>query len=171
MPYRLVRRLNGPRGSVLLGFALLVVPFALAYSPLTRPPRTPPAGLLIISSTVPVAVYGALWGVTAVLCTLAAFTSRERRQRDRLDFTAWAFVVGMLAIWSLAYLAGWLAHLADWPPARNADQAYLQAGIYFGAVFIAFVCARAMPSRVEWIEHLRTRRSQQPQPRVRWSRR
>lgn len=163
MPPELVRRLNGPRGTVLLGYAMLAAPFALAYSPLTQPPFRAPAGLRILASGVPINVYGAAWALTAVLCVLAAFTDRARRQRDRLDLAAWGSIVTLLSVWTLAYLAGWIAHLAGWPPAEGAGQSYLQAGIYFGAVFIAFVCARAMPSRVEWIEHLRTRRLQVPQ--------
>lgn len=167
MPDRWVRRLNGPRGSVLLGFAMFAAPFALAYSPLTRPPAQPPAGLAILASTVPIAIYGTLWLITAALCTAAAFTSTGRAQRDRLDRAAWFMVAAMLSIWSLAYFVGWIAHLGGWPPAKDAGQAYFNAGIYFSLVFIAFVCARSMPSRIEWIEHLRTRRAAAPPPRRR----
>lgn len=155
MPDRIIRRLNGPRGSALLALGMVAAPFAVAYSPLTMPPFAVPIGLSIVGSVIPITVYGALWMLSAALSWAAAFTDGSGRQRLRLDRAAWALFVGLLVVWALAYFIGWLAFLAGWPPAEHANQSYITAGIYAGVALFVAICSRGMPNRELEIEHRR----------------
>lgn len=155
MPNRVVRRLNGPRGSALLAVALIAAPFAVAYSPLTNPPANLPAGLMILSTVIPIVVYGALWTVSAVLAATAAWTDPQGRQRDRLDRAAWALFVGLLSVWAASYFIGWVLYLGGWEHAMNSSRSYIQAGIYFGVALFVAICARAMPCREADLEYKR----------------
>lgn len=142
MPDRIVKRLNGPRGSALLACALLAAVHALAYSPLTRPPLGLPIGLRLMSTVIPLGVYAILWAVTAVLCAVAAFRSKATRD-ERQRAARWAFGAfsGLVTIWVLAYTAGWVLYvlgLAD----DGAARAYISAGLYGGVLILAWSCAR-----------------------------
>lgn len=154
-PDRLIRRLNGPRGSALLAVALIAAPFAVGYSPLTTPPPRLPAGLDILTSVVPIVVYGGVWTAVAVLCVFAAFTDKRGRQRTRLDRAAWSAFVGLLVIWALSYMLGWVLSLSNYPPAANGRQDYIAAGIYTGVALFTAIVARAIPSRQAEQEHRR----------------
>jgi hypothetical protein len=144
---RLARRLNGPRGSALLALALSAAPFAVAYSPLTYPAFPMPVGIAVISAAVPVTVYGVLWGVSAVLSVAASVTDKRGRQRIKLDLAAWSLFVGLLMIWATGHLIGWVLFITDWPPAKGAENSYLQAGIYYGVSLFVSVCSIWMPCR------------------------
>jgi hypothetical protein len=157
---RLIRRLNGPRGSGLLALALTAAPFALAYSPFTEPPVRVPFGLSVVASVIPISAYGAVWTVVGVLAVMAAFTDKRGRQRDKLDRVAWGGFVAMVFVWMAAYLIGWLLYLAGIPGAESASQSYINAGIFFGVGLFITVCAsrRGLLCRNEYLEHLRRER-------------
>ncbi len=107
MPDRIIKRLNGARGSVLLFSAL----FCLVHMVSCLPPGTSstlPAGLELLGDEVPLTIYAALWGVAAVLCTGAAYRRRDRSVRVTTDVLAFSIVAGATFLWSGVYLLGWL---------------------------------------------------------------
>lgn len=154
-PTRISRHLNGPRGSALLALGMVAAPFAVTYSPLTNPPAMLPAGLAVISSVIPIAVYGTLWALSAVLCWAAAFTSRAGQQRDRLDRAAWSLHVALMAVWALTYFIGWLMFLAGFHIAAGSNGAWRLSGIYTGFALFVTVVARGMPNRETDLEYQR----------------
>lgn len=138
MPDRIVHRLNGPRGSVLLAAAWVCALHGAAYTPITRGPVELPLGLEALSEVVPLVAYGALWLVAALLATAGAFRTRSGRQRDHAD--AWGFgaAAGLFAAWGIAYIGGWLVALGNGIPSRS----WITGGLYVAVAVIVAASAR-----------------------------
>lgn len=112
---RIVRRV-GRRGASLLFVGLLAA--ALSWSMLPVPAALTGAPFYrMLASILPLAVWGALWGVTAVVSLVQAFT--------RSDRVAFALGAAMLAAWGLIYVTSWVQNVND-------------RGWIGGAIFIAF---------------------------------
>lgn len=108
MPDRIIRPLNGPRGSVLLCWAALAAVVALSC----LPPATAealPWGLRALASVVPLWVYAALWASAATAAVVGAFRRRDRTVRRWWDVAGFASVAGLCCGWGLLYGIGWLA--------------------------------------------------------------
>lgn len=155
MPSRIAQHINGPRGSALLALGMVAAPFAVTYSPLTTPPAVLPAGLAVVSSFIPIAAYGSLWLLSALLCWSAAFTNGAGQQRDRLDRAAWSLHVALMAVWAFSYFTGWLMYLARFDIAATSGAAWRLAGIYTGFALFVAVVSRGMPNRETDLEHQR----------------
>jgi len=109
MPDRVIRRLNGPRGSFLLCMAFLCA----AHVASCLPPGTSgvplPVGLDVLEETIPLPVYAVLWAAAGALCVIGAFrTKRTRRTRVAADVAGFSALAGMLACWGVTYLLGWV---------------------------------------------------------------
>jgi hypothetical protein len=108
MPDRIVRRLNGPRGSVLLFGAA----FCAAHVVSCLPPGTSgvvlPVGLDLLGETVPLSVYAGIWAVGMVLCVAGAFRRPNRSVRVGIDALAFGVTAGITLLWAGTYLLGWL---------------------------------------------------------------
>ena len=137
MPDRIIRRLNGPRGSVLLAGAAIAAVHAGAYIDVDQG-VTLPSGLAALDAVVPLTVYAALWGVTAVLAGLGAWQTFARRQRDHFDAWGFGMVAGMLTIWGCTYLAGWITALVNGDPGRQ----WVFAVIYLSVAVMVAASAR-----------------------------
>lgn len=138
MPDRVLRGLNGPRGSTLLAAAWLCALHGIAYTPLSSGPLMLPRGLEAVSEFVPLVAYGVLWFIAAALAVFGAFRARSGRQRDHAD--AWGFgaVASMFAGWGVAYLGGWVAAVADGEPSRS----WITGGLYIALAVIVAASAR-----------------------------
>lgn len=138
MPDRIVRRLNGPRGSVLLAAGWVCALHGVAYTPITGGPAEVPLALEVLSRAVPLVVYGFLWFAAALLALLGAFRSRGGRQRDHAD--AWGFgaAAGMFLAWGLAYLSGWVIAVMDGQVSRT----WITGGLYLAVAVIVAAAAR-----------------------------
>ena len=135
MPDRIIRRLNGPRGSVLLAGALIAAVHAIAYVDVGSAVSLP-TGLAALSRVVPLAVYAVLWGVAAMLAGLGSWQTFARRQRDHFDAWGFGMVAGMLVIWGCTYLGGWFyAWVFQGDPNRQWVFAvlYLSVAVMIGA--------------------------------------
>ena len=142
MPDRIVRGLNGPRGSALLAGGLLCLVHAVAYSPLLVPPSVLPRGLDVLSGLIPMTVWAVLWAIGVPVCLAAAFRStRTGRDRHRADVAAWAGLVGMLMAWALGYAAGWVLHLVG-TGLPGSERAYIPASLYLCVAIFAGAAAR-----------------------------
>lgn len=106
MPDRIVRGLNGPRGSGLLAGAVLAAAHAAAYVDVS--PSVPlPAGLDLLDQAVSLPVYAGAWAATSLVAAWGAWRSRAGVQRDHADAWGHGLVAGMLYLWGAAYLIGW----------------------------------------------------------------
>lgn len=138
MPDRIVRRLNGPRGSALLAVAWACLLHGVAYTPLTAEPLILPLGLELLSGIVPLVVYGALWCAAGILALVGAFRTRRGRQRDHADAWGHGAAVGMFLVWGVAYLSGWVFAAADGEHSR----AWITGGMYVAVAVIVASSAR-----------------------------
>lgn len=138
MPDRLVRRLNGPRGSVLLAAAWVCALHGLAYTPLTGGPITPPLALDVLSRFVPLVVYGCLWFAAGALAAIGAFTDRRGAQRDHPDAWGYGVAAAMFSAWGMAYLGGWLIAVAR----GDESRAWITSGLYIAVAVIVAASAR-----------------------------
>lgn len=122
MPDRIIRRLNGPRGSVLLCWALLAAVVALSC----LPPATAdalPWGLQALAAVVPLWVYAVLWAAAGVAALVGAFRRRDRSVRRTWDVAGFAAVAGLCCGWGLLYGIGWLAQ-------PTANRQWILAGAF-----------------------------------------
>jgi hypothetical protein len=103
MPDRIYRRINGPRGSVLLAGLVLALGHAFAFFP---PVSLVPAGLALVSTVVPLYVYAVLWAISGVVAFVGAVT-KQGKQRDLFDAWGHGLLAGMLLLWGVTYLLGW----------------------------------------------------------------
>lgn len=90
----------GWRGDVLLTLAVLDVCYG--WTLITATPSVLDSNTTfrwINSLPIPLAAFGVLWWVVAVVCTVAAF------QRD--DRFGWGAAAGIKVLWGLLCLAGW----------------------------------------------------------------
>lgn len=138
MPDRIIRGINGPRGSVLLAAAWVCALHGAAYTPLTEGPIELPVGLAALSEVVPLVAYGVLWSIAACITILGAFRSRAGAQRDHAD--AWGFgaAAGMFAVWGFAYIGGWIVSVTDGIPSRS----WITGGLYIAVAVIVAASAR-----------------------------
>lgn len=118
MPDRIIRRLNGPRGSALLAGAVIAAVHAVAYVDVDRG-LTLPSGLDALDRAVPLWVYAGLWATAMVVSTVGAFRNRARRQRDWADAWGHGLLSGLLTCWGLTYLLGWVIDLTHGQPSRQ----------------------------------------------------
>ncbi len=108
MPDRVIRRLNGPRGSLLLCLGLLCAAHVASCLPPGTAGVVLPVGLDSLEEAVPLGVYAVLWGVATVLCWAGAWRTRHARHtRVWADVAAFSAVVGMSACWGVTYMLGW----------------------------------------------------------------
>lgn len=138
MPDRILRGLNGPRGSVLLAAALVCILHGIAYTPLTDGPVDTPLALEVLSEFIPLEVYGIAWFVAGTFAIVGAFRDRRGRQRDHAD--AWGFgaVTGMFIAWGLTYVSGWIIATTDGQPSRS----WITGGLYIAVAVIVAASAR-----------------------------
>lgn len=108
MPDRVIRRLNGPRGSVLLCAAAFCAVHVISCLPPGTSGVVLPVGLDLLSETVPLAVYAAIWAVGVVLCVAGAFRRQNRSVRVAMDALAFGVTAGITLLWGGTYLLGWL---------------------------------------------------------------
>ncbi|WP_282946934.1 hypothetical protein [Cellulomonas endometrii] len=134
MPDRVIRRLNGPRGSVLVAGAAIAAVHAGAYVSVDDGPVLP-SGLDLLDRVVPLPVYAVLWGAAMLLAVGGAWRTAAGAQRDHLD--AWGFgsLAGMLTLWGSTYLAGWGTSWFAGQPSRQwvFGVIYLAVAVMIGA--------------------------------------
>lgn len=112
MPDRLLRRLNGPRGSALLAAAIIAAVHAATYlDPGQR--RIISSGLALLDRAVPLTIPAVLWAIAAAVAAAGAFRDRSGYQRDRADAMGFAGVVGLLVVWGSSYLLAFA--FQGWP--------------------------------------------------------
>lgn len=138
MPDRIIRRLNGPRGSVLLAGALIAAVHAIAYADVSGAVALP-FGLAALGEVVPLAVYAALWAVAALLAGLGSWQTFARRQRDHFDAWGFGLVAGMLVIWGCTYLGGWIY---AWVALGDPNRQWLLAVVYLSVAVMIGASAR-----------------------------
>lgn len=111
----------GPRGMVLLGFAMLAAILGLSYVGPAASTMTSPA-TAFVSSIMPLSLWGVVWFVASFSLLVAAF------KRDQSK--ALGGVVGLLFLWFVSYLVGCITELAKFGQSR----------LWLGcAIFAAFV--------------------------------
>jgi len=123
MPDRIVRGINGPRGTVLLAGGLLAAIHVMSCLPAGTDGQRLPLGLELLNQAVPLVVYALVWAVPAALAGWAAFRGRHGQVRRRTDVAAFGTLTGVLALWSGTYVLGWVF---DPHPSR----AWIGVGIY-----------------------------------------
>lgn len=138
MPDRIIRRLNGPRGSALLAAAWVCAFHGVAYTPLTDGPRDAPLALALLGELVPLSVYGMAWFAAATVALFGAFRTRSGAQRDHLDAWGHGAVVAMFVMWGATYAAGFVIALHRDEPSR----AWITAALYLGIAVIVAAGAR-----------------------------
>jgi hypothetical protein len=118
MPDRIVRGLNGPRGSGLIAGAVLATAHSVAY--LNPGPRHAlPSGLSALDDVVPLSVYATAWATAAAIAGWGAFRNRRGAQRDHADAWGHGLVAGLLYLWGGTYLAGWALAAMQHEPSRQ----------------------------------------------------
>lgn len=138
VPDRIIRRLNGPRGSVLLAGALIAAVHAIAYADVGGGVALP-SGLAALGEVVPLGVYAALWGTAALLAGLGSWQTFARRQRDHFDAWGFGLVAGMLVIWGCTYLGGWAY---SWLVQADPNRQWLLAVLYLAVAVMIGASAR-----------------------------
>jgi len=108
MPDRIIRRLNGPRGSVLVFCALLAAVMAASCLPVGTEGVALPYGVQAIATVVPLWVYAVLWCVAGAVALIGAFRRRDRSVRRVADIAAFSAMAGMAVGWGVLYFVGWL---------------------------------------------------------------
>lgn len=102
-PDRIVRGLNGARGSGLLAGAVIAVVHAATYfDPAQR--RIISSGLRLLDEAVPLTIPAVLWAIAAGVAAVGAFRGPGGRQRDQFDAWGFALVTGLLLLWGSSYL-------------------------------------------------------------------
>lgn len=122
MPDRVIHRLNGPRGSVLLSWALLALVMAISC----LPPATAaalPWGLRALAAIVPLEAYALLWLAAAVAAAVGAFRRRSGAVRRGWDTAGFSAVAGLTCGWGLLYGVGWLTE-------PSASRQWILAGAF-----------------------------------------
>lgn len=117
-------RLNGARGAALLVAAAYCLGRAIAYLPIGGRVDKLPRGLELISTTIPIEAWGALWLAAACVCAVAAF----RKQ----DAVGWGAITGIMTAWGVAYAYGWLESIVNGQESRE----WLNATTYLGPALI-----------------------------------
>ena len=148
MPDRIIRRLNGARGSALLAAAVIALVHAATYfDPVQR--RIISTGLRLLDEGLPLTIPAFLWLVACVVAFVGAFRTRAGRQRDHFD--AWGFggVAGLLMLWGSSYLMAWV--LESWPVDR------LVFGVLYLSVALLVASAARLSNSAE-LTHRRWRR-------------
>lgn len=123
MPDRIIRGINGPRGTVLLAAGLLAWVHVLSCLPLGTDGQRLPLGLELLDRYVPLPVYAGLWGIAAVLAWTAAFRSRTGKVRRAVDVAAFGVLAGLFAAWCVTYILGWWFE-------PGPTRAWIGAGLY-----------------------------------------
>lgn len=138
MPDRIVRGINGPRGSALLAAAFLCILHGIAYTPLTGGPDELPVGLTALGEVVPLWLYGVSWFVAGGVALAGAFVGRNGRQRDSADSWGFGTAVGMFVAWGLAYFCGWGLTLSQGGQSRS----WISGSLYITVAIIVSAAAR-----------------------------
>jgi hypothetical protein len=118
MPDRLVRGLNGPRGSGLLAGAVMAGAHAVAYIDVDDSVVLP-SGLDVINRVIPLSVYATAWAIAAVVAALGAFRNHHGAQRDHADAWGHGLVAGLLYLWGASYVLGWALAALHHDPSRQ----------------------------------------------------
>lgn len=106
MPDRLIRLINGPRGSILLACATLAIVHSLAYLDSSRALST---GLAAVNDRIPAALAAAMWAVTAAVAGRGAFVNRRTHlQHDRADAWGFTLIASLLSAWGMTYFLGFI---------------------------------------------------------------
>jgi hypothetical protein len=129
---------NGSRGVALFFGGLWAISRGIAYLPPLIPNATyVPGSLTLISATIPLPAWGALWVVVGAICAFSAFLKN--------DTFAWSVLVGMGVTWGLAYAASSAMSIVNGDPGRE----WIAAGSYlFPAIIFAILSAR-IPDRTK----------------------
>lgn len=143
MPDRVIRTLNGPRGAALAAAGVLALTHAFTYSPLVVPPSSLPLGLDMLAGVVPMWAYVVAWALGGVVALRGSSTGRDGRQRDHWDAWGFAWVVGLLFTWGVAYLGGWLLVSLGLIAGHEPGRAYL-AGIMYLSVAVVLASSARM---------------------------
>ncbi|MBM6622680.1 hypothetical protein JTF08_13775 [Micrococcaceae bacterium RIT802] len=98
---------HGPRGVMLLGFALLALTMGYAYA--GRPDRG--GTLAWLDHVIPIPVFGYLWILVGGWLTLSAFRVNQSRALGAFS--------GMCFLWAMAYAISGVINLANGEPPRG----------------------------------------------------
>ncbi len=121
---------------MLLLMAVLAYVRGYRYFPFGDSPTTLPAGLELISSTLSISFWGWIWIITGVICTIWAFV--------KYDGLGWGAVVGMMILWGVAYVFGFVNGLITGEPSTE----YVNMTTYLiPAIVIAYFSARDARTR------------------------
>lgn len=160
MPDRVIKRLNGARGSALLSIGFTGVAHGIAYLPIQGPASMVPSGLQAIGSVLPLSFYAGLWITIGAVAIGGAFTDRLGYPRD---WDRWGFYgfVGIVALWSFGYYVGFALSVRlgiDWPgPAQSwwrylldlagavhfeGNRQWISGAVYLGVAGLALASMR-----------------------------
>lgn len=120
----------GPRGQLLLSFAMIDVLFGVGILLADNRTRSAPA-YAFPAQILPLNAWALIWLLVAGLLVAAAFA-------QRLDTAAFAAAIGIKAVWGLLALGGWLA--------GDIPRGYVSMGIWVGLAGVVRVCSRYLPA-------------------------
>lgn len=123
-------RRPGPRGQLLLCFAMIDVLFGVGILAADTEVRASPA-YAFTARILPLHVWALIWLLVAALLVAAAFARR-------LDAAGFAAAIGIKFVWGLLMLGGWLA--------GDIPRGYVSTGIWVGVAGVVAVCARHLPA-------------------------
>lgn len=132
MPDRILRRVNGPRGSVLLAGMVVALGHAFAFFPT---PAFVPSGLEMAGQVVPLTIYAVLWLIAGLTAGIGALT-RKGEQRDRFDAWGFGLLAGMLSLWGATYVLGWAIQSPE------GSRAWLAGILYLAVAWFVIEAAR-----------------------------
>lgn len=105
----------------LIGFGIIGIAHAYAFSGFGQPIPKPPVGLELLANLAPLWVYAVLWLIAGVLCFAGAFV-------DSLRWWGLGCSTGMTGLWWLFYISGFFQTVIEGTPSRI----YYVAALYFG---------------------------------------
>ncbi|NKY08959.1 hypothetical protein [Cellulomonas hominis] len=135
MPDRIIRRLNGPRGSVLVACALADVAVAISCLPPGTTSVAVPQGVAALAQVVPLWIWAVLWLVAALCSAIGAARRRDGSVRRGWDTAGYAATAGMCGGWFVLYCTGWVT---DPDPSRQ----WLLAALFLGLTGVVINAAR-----------------------------
>lgn len=135
MPHRVIRHIDGHRGSFLLVGGLAYIPIGLSY--LITLTRSRQAGFAWLPEFLTPSLLGWVWLLAGATAVAVAFTSRAHPKWERHGFSA---LITPPVLWSLIFLIAWLHHLIPALPATGHPTGYLSVisyGLMAGWVGVA----------------------------------
>lgn len=127
---RAVRALTrlGPRGGVLLAWALVDIMYGAGLSAVDQKTKLSPS-YAYPAEIISLQLWGLVWIAAAAILVVSAF-----RKKDYLGFTV---AICIKLFWGLLMFGGWLS--------GEIPRGYVSMGIWVGAAATVGVCARYLP--------------------------